>query len=273
MAVPDQGLVSIVVPCRNSGATLIETLSSARAQTWPDVEVIVVDDGSTDRATLAILDQLPADVRLLREEHSGASGARNRGIRAARGEFVLPLDADDLIEPDYLIRAVAVMRERPEVGIVYCHADRFGAVDGPWRLPDWSLDAMLVDNIVFVTALFRRSDWESVGGFNEAMRRGAEDWDFWLRLISLGREVVQLDETFFHYRVEHVDKGTFVPEELAGIYAQVFRNNQDLFLQHLDVLFEHRFSLERRLRESRSRSVRERLGLLRRRIATARGSN
>jgi glycosyltransferase involved in cell wall biosynthesis len=271
MAVPDQGLVSIVVPCLNSGATLGETLSSALAQTWTDVEIIVVDDGSTDLATLATLKNLPERVRLLREEHSGASGARNRGIRAARGEFVLPLDADDLIEPDYVARSVAVLRQRPDVGIVYCHADRFGAVEGPWRLPDWSLEAMLVDNIIFVSALFRRSDWESVGGFDESLRRGAEDWDFWLRLISLGREVVQLEETYFHYRVQHIDKGTFVPDELPDIYAQVFRNNQDLFLGHLDVLFQHRFSLERTLRETRPPNLRERLGLLRRRLATARG--
>lgn len=266
---PEQGLVSIVVPCRDSGATLAQTVASARAQTWAEVEIVIVDDGSTDPLTLVVLDDLPEGVRLLRERHSGASGARNRGIRAARGEFILPLDSDDLIEPDYVRRAVAVMQQRPDVGIVYCHADRFGAVDGPWRLPDWSLESMLIDNVVFITALFRRTDWEAIGGFDETLRRGAEDWDFWLRMIGMGREVVQLDEVLFHYRVERIDKGTFVPSELPGIYAQVFRNNQDLFLRHLDVLYAHRFALEARLAEGRPQGLRERFGLLRARMAAA----
>lgn len=266
-----QELVSIIVPCRDTGSTLRESIDAALAQTYGNVEIVVVDDGSTDPDTIALLDDISTVARVVRQPHSGASAARNRAIREAKGKYVLPLDSDDLIEPDYVARAVDVMEQRADVGIVYCHADRFGAVEGPWALPDWHLDSMLIDNIIFVTSLFRREDWEAVGGFDEDLRRGAEDWDFWLRIIGLGREVVQFDEVLFHYRVQNVDKGTFVADELAGVYAQVFRNNRDLYMRHLDVVFAHRFSLENQVRTP-PRSLRERVGLWRRRIALARRS-
>jgi hypothetical protein len=133
--------------------------------------------------------------------NQGLASARNNGISAARGDYILPLDADDKIGVDYLKEAVAVLDDRSDIGIVYCQARLFGGVDADWLLPQYSLEEILKDNVIFCTALFRKSDWESVGGYDPGMIYGWEDYDFWLSLIERGRGVKQLSGQHFHYRV------------------------------------------------------------------------
>src|SRR5690348_2571583 len=125
--------VSVVIPCFNAGEHLDEAVRSALAQTHADLEVVIMDDGSTDPATRRLLDGAAAwpRTRILRQANAGPSAARNAAIEAATGEFILPLDADDRIEPGYVEQAAAILQSRPEVGIVYCRAMKFGAESGP----------------------------------------------------------------------------------------------------------------------------------------------
>lgn len=227
--------VSIITPCYNDGAYLEETIRSVRSQTYTNWEMIVIDDGSDDANTLKVLDKIrnEENVRVLRTQRLRPAGARNEGIAAADGEYILPVDADDLIEPTYLERAVEKMEENPQLGIVYCHADLFGEKSGPWELPDYTLDTMLLDNVIFVTALFRRVDWESVGGFRTNMQHGMEDYDFWLAILELGREVYQLPETLFHYRIK-VSSRTTQFQQNAEIVKETYKA---IYYQH-PVLYE-----------------------------------
>ena len=253
--------VAVVVPVFNPGALLSEALESIKQQTHP-CELVLVNDGSTDPATLALLDSLRAQgVHVLDQDNRGAAAARNAGIRATRSSYVLPVDADDVIEPTYVEQAVAVLESRPEVGIVYCHADRFGDAQGPWELPPFSRAAMAIDNVVFVSSVFRRDDWELVGGFDESLRLGGEDWDFWLSLIERGREVVQLPETLFHYRI-HGAPRSFRRHEIAELYASVFRKHERFFLDHLEDIYEERFAVQDEL--ARLRRIEHRANRLRR---------
>lgn len=249
--------VSIVIPCYNAGAHLEEAVQSALAQTWDDVEVVVVDDGSTDPATITLLEGAGwPRTRVIRQANAGPSAARNAAIRAATGEYILPLDADDRIAPTYVEKAVRVLRERPDVGVVYCRAEKFGAENGAWQLPAFSLRELAVDNVIFVTSLFRRADWERVDGFNESLRHGVEDYDFWLRLIDLGVGVVQLDEVLFHYRVQEASRTTgFSADRKAMVdtYARIFRDNVGFFARNAETLFEHRFALYDELSGYRAR--------------------
>ena len=195
--------VSVVIPCYDSGATLDEAVQSALAQSWNDLEVVVVDDGSTDPATVALLDGAAwPRTRIIRQANAGPSAARNAGIRLATGEFILPLDADDRIDPTYVAKALAAFSEDPGLGVVYCKATRFGAAQGPWELPDYSLRELVIDNVIFVSGVFRKADWARVGGFDEHLRHGVEDYGFWVKLVNAGCRVRQLDEALFHYRVQ-----------------------------------------------------------------------
>ena len=226
--------VSIIMPCYNDGAYIEEAIASVRAQTYSNIELVIIDDGSDEPETIAIIDKLAADGTLvLHTSHLRPAGARNAGIAAATGEFILPVDSDDLIEPTYVEKAVRILEENEKIGVVYCHADLFGEQAGPWDLPDYSLDKMLLDNIVFVTAMFRKKDWETVGGYRTTMEHGMEDYDFWLSILELDRDIYQLPETLFHYRIKPVSRTTQFMTN-ASVVQQTYRM---IYAQH-PVLYE-----------------------------------
>jgi glycosyltransferase involved in cell wall biosynthesis len=194
--------VSVVIPCFNQGQFLREAVASVLGQSFADFEIIVVDDGSTEERTIELLQNFAREkTRVIHTANHGLAAARNNGIAVAEGRYILPLDADDRIEATYLEKAVAVLDGDPEIGIVYCQARLFGAVDSDWDLPDYSLERMLVDNIIFCSACYRRDDWLAAGGYDPGMIYGWEDYEFWLSLIEKGRKVVRLPETLFYYRV------------------------------------------------------------------------
>lgn len=249
--------VSIVIPCFNAGALLAEAVDTALAQTHADIEVVIVDDGSTDPATVELLQsaQWPK-TRIITQANAGPARARNVAIAAASGEYILPLDADDKIAPTYVEKALAAMEARPDAGIVYCKAMKFGAEEGPWGLPVYTLRELVIDNVIFVTSLFRKNDWEHVGGFNEQLRHGVEDYEFWVKIVSLGRQVVQLDEYLFFYRIQPSSRTKGFERDrsvVVSTYAEIFRSNIDFYARHAEYLFEHRFGLHEEIARWRGR--------------------
>lgn len=229
--------VSIIIPCYNQGKYVLDTLNSVLHQSYQNVEVIIVNDGSDDRDTVSILNQINIkNVQIVHTLNQGLAAARNNGIGRASGDFILPLDADDLIKPSYVEQAVTVLEKRLEVGIVYCRAQLFGAVDTEWLLPPYSLKEMLKDNVIFCTAMFRKSDWEEVGGYDPGMIYGWEDYDFWLSLIELGRGVYQIPDILFSYRVAS-DSMVRSKEkwQKAAMFKRIFERHQKLFTDNIEV--------------------------------------
>lgn len=232
--------VSVIMPCFNDGLYIKEAIESVLAQTYPFIELIIVDDGSTDILTQQVLSDIEkSGVTVLRTNHIGPAAARNRGISASTGHYILPLDSDDKIEPTYLEKAVSILQDNPAVGVVYCQAEFFGEKKGRWELPDYSLSGMLTDNIVFVTSVFYRQDWEQVGGFCEDLIYGLEDYDFWLSLLELGRKIYQIPEVLFRYRIKPVSRTTKLSnsdEKMRVSYQKIFDNHRDLYKQHYDIV-------------------------------------
>jgi glycosyltransferase involved in cell wall biosynthesis len=208
-------LLSIIIPCYNQGQYLAESIRSVLGSAYTDIEIIVVDDGSTDPETCQILDALGyPKARLIRRKNGGLAAARNTGITGAKGKYILPLDADDRIGPAYIGQAVAALEANPDVGIVYCRAEKFGAEAGPWRLAPFSDWRMRLGNSIFCSAVYRRTDWLAVGGYDETLRRGWEDWDFWISLLELGRLVIRLSDVGFYYRKSPASMAAGMPPEL-----------------------------------------------------------
>jgi glycosyltransferase involved in cell wall biosynthesis len=241
--------VTVAIPCFNHGRYLDEAVSSVLAQTFQDLEIVVVDDGSTDPDTRALLDRYERPKsRVIRAPNGGPSAARNRAIAEGTGEYVLPLDADDRIAPGYVEAAVRVLDAEPEVGIVYCRAEYFGDRSGPWELPPYGLPRILRENMIFCTALFRRSDWAAVGGFR-TLRHGWEDWDFWLALIERGREVRQLPETMFSYRIKGSSRNTDLHaqrEKTDATLRAIVGAHMRLYADNVRGVFRERGFLDRR---------------------------
>lgn len=226
--------VSVIIPCYNLGVFLDEAIASVWEQTFADYEIIVVDDGSDDLLTQAKLAELKTSgIQIIKTDNQGVSAARNCGIVEAHGEYILPLDADDRIAASYLQQAVEVLDTRKDVGIVYCEAYLFGALNGPWEIPEFSLIHQLLDNVIFSAALFRREDWEKVGGYDEKMYSGWEDWDYWLRLLKMGVQVVRLPEPLFYYRIRQNSRDRSL--SLRGKLLLLFRiigNHWTLYCRH-----------------------------------------
>lgn len=197
-------LVSIIIPCYNQALFLEEAVGSVLNSTYPNFEIIIVDDGSHDQSAkiaLQIHEKHPEIIHVIMQENAGPAKARNVGIRAARGKYILPLDGDDKISRDYIQKAVEVLDAKKDVKVVYCEAEKFGNKIGKWHLKPFSRKALALDNMIFVSAFYRKSDWEKCGGYDNDMTWGWEDWEFWINMLKSGGEVIKLPITGFYYRI------------------------------------------------------------------------
>ncbi|MGH7806334.1 MAG: glycosyltransferase family 2 protein, partial [Candidatus Binatia bacterium] len=206
--------MSVIVPAFDAAASIAETLASVGGQTYRNLEVVVVDDGSTDDtvARVAALAERDTRIVLLRQDHGGVAAARNLAIAHATGELIAPLDADDLWEPRKLERQVEALAAAPaSVSFVYCwwrNVDSAGRMlyDGPrWRVEGRAFERLVEVNFVGNASipLIRRAALDEVGGYSERLRRengqGCEDWDLYLRLAERS-ELRVVPEILVSYR-------------------------------------------------------------------------
>ena len=196
-------LVSVIVPCYNHAAFLKETLHSVLESTYTNIEIVIINDGSIDNSeeiALEYCNQYP-NLLYISQSNQGPSAARNNGIRSSNGKYILPLEAFDLISKDYIEKSIEVLDHNQQVKLVYCNAEFFGEKKGKWNLPEFSRNYLARENHIFLTAMYRKSDWERVGGYDELMTWGWEDWEFWIALLKDGGDVVKLPITGFFYRI------------------------------------------------------------------------
>lgn len=230
-------MVTVIIPCYNHGRFLTETVQSILDSTYKQVEIIIVDDGSKDdsRVVAEALVQQHDNIQYFYQNNAGPSRARNHGISMANGTYILPLDADDLIHPKYIEEAVKVFATQPKVKVVYAQAEKFGAVNKPWKLKPFSRRALALDNMIYVSAFFKRDDWAQVGGYCEDPVCCREDWEFWIKLLKDGGEVIQLPFVGFYYRI-HPDSRRKSMTKAKKSAEITYLNSQhaDFFLQELE---------------------------------------
>lgn len=201
--------VSIIIPVFNVGEWVIEALESVVQQELQPLEVIVVDDGSTDGADRRITPYLvDPKVRMIRTENRGLAAARNRGIAEARGTFVALLDADDRYRPQYLSRMMARATAADQPSFVTCDAISFGSPKlAGERFSDRYAQADPITLLrfldeeasIFGLSVIRRADLQRIGGYDERLR-SAEDLDLWLRLLATGATGALVPEILVEYR-------------------------------------------------------------------------
>lgn len=195
----DAGSVAVIIPVYNLGATLPATLASVEAQTRTPDEVLVIDDGSTDPRTIEVLREVESrGVRVIRQANRGLPAARNAAIRATRSDWVLPLDADDLLAPTFIERCLLAAGGRSRMGLVSSHMACFR--EDP-RRPEVTYvplgfvrEALPASNVASsAIALLRRAAIEDVGGYDETLT-AYEDWDLYCRLAGQGWEAAIIPE-------------------------------------------------------------------------------
>lgn len=205
-----QPLVSVIIPAWNAEKWIAESLSSVIAQTWSNLEIIVVDDGSTDHTAIIISDNFPS-VRYIYQNHAGLPTARNRGVAESDGDFLAFLDSDDLWLPGKIEAQMLILLSEPKISLVFCDYEPFGLKSettagfdrGPIlkTLPTKEIEKngkiivardtltpLLKDQFCQIPScwLVKREDFDRINGFDITLRTGAEDWLFAIQLANIG---------------------------------------------------------------------------------------
>ncbi len=198
----DFPLVSVVIPVYNTARYIEQCILSARNQRYPSIEIVVVDDGS-NKETKEVLHHLKNQIDiLLTQENAGQSTARNKGIQAAGGDYILILDSDDYFKPAFVAKAIEVLHQKPSVKFVSSYVQRFHEnTMGPLvKMEGGTLEAYLFRNASVGNGLFRKKELLEIGGYDQEMRDGYEDWELMIRVLNNGGETFVIPEALFMYR-------------------------------------------------------------------------
>ena len=196
-----QPLISIIIPCYNNRNFILEAIDSALNQTYPHIEVIVVDDGSTDHSYEFVADNLKgqSNLHLIRQENQGPAGARNTGFNLAAGDFLVFLDGDDILHREYVENCYREYVNNPKLNIVYCDVELFENKTGPWKLKPFSPETILLYNSIPVFAMIRSSVFQQIGRYDTELRC-AEDWELWIRILQQYEGVYKIPKVLYYYR-------------------------------------------------------------------------
>lgn len=232
--------ISVIVPCFNQGQYLAEALDSVLSSTFQDWECIIVNDGSTDKTLDIAREYETKDNRfvVVNIPNGGLSNARNTGIKASHGKYVLPLDSDDKIGTRYLELAVEHLDNHPDTKLVYCLCHFFGDITGLRRLPDYNYNLLVWMNVFFPACIYRRSDFDKTQGYNINMKYGLEDWDFWLSLLHKENIVHRIPEVQFYYRKHGISMIDGTKKRMSDCLRQLVLNHIDIYKPYLGDMIE-----------------------------------
>lgn len=252
------GKVNIIIPLFNQEQYVRQCVNSALAQTYENFDVTVVDDGSTDHSMLVVRDLVdnwnssdrlklctPEDgghwdfdgkLKIIQQGNAGVSEARNNGIRSTDGEFVLPLDADDWLDPDYLKKTVPKMSDS-KVGIVSTDMQYEGLLHNRIPAKEMSLEAEMRGNEIPVCSLIRRSAFEQTKGYETIFIEiggnqrapGFEDWNLWIDILKREWKMAVVSEPLFHYRIKPISMVTEASKVRAGLTKLIHLLHPDLW--------------------------------------------
>lgn len=226
--------ISVIIACFNDTEFLAQAIDSARNQTYPNIEIILIDDGS-DSKTKEILKIFEPQVdRFITQENKGPGAARNLGIKEATGEYLLILDSDDYFEPDFCKMAVSVMEKHEEVKIVTCFA-RWFMNESKFQIykpKGGAVENFLVSNAAVGNSLVRRNEVLDCGGYDENLKKGFEDWELFIRLLADGGFAHVIPEILFHYRKRKYSRSSEALKRKYKLQEYIICKNEKVYKKH-----------------------------------------
>ena len=227
--------ITVIIPCYNQGDYIAETINSVQKQTFTNWECIIIDDESTDNSKKIITNFCKQDSRIkyIFHKKSGVSTTRNYAIANAQGEFILPLDADDLIAPQYIEDALREFEKTPDLKLCYCRARKFGEINETWLLPRYEYENLKWKNCIFVSCIFRKKDFMSTIGYNPNMKYGLEDWDFLLSFLKPTDKVYCINKILFFYRTKKISRSSYANNHMEACFQQIYLNHKELYEPYL----------------------------------------
>jgi len=234
--------VSIITPIYNYEKYIGETLLCLQKSSYQNWECIVMDSDSTDNSATVVQEMAKKDDRIKYFHHVKLPipQAKNNAVAHSSGKYLLPLDADDLIATEYISEAVEILENNPSVKLVYSAGVFFGYKKGRWKLPAYSFERLLLKNCIHNSAVFRRTDFDAVRGYNPDMIT-SEDWDLWISLLENGGEVAYIDKEYFFYRKHAKSFTENNQDKITVTLKQIYQNHKDQY----DKLLENPIQLLR----------------------------
>lgn len=234
-------LVSILIPCYNKAEYLAETLHSAANQTYGFVEIVVIDDGSTDSSPQIVEEFKRANpnkqIKFLTKQNGGISDSRNFGMGHVSGRIVMVLDGDDIASPEFVKRGVELMRSEGS-NLVCCDVEIFGAEQGEWVPSEYDEYALRYNNSIPTLVMFDIELWRAVGGYKKAFAFN-EDWDFFIGITRHSLKVSRIREKLFRYRVTHSGLAhNYIKDSWPRSVSLMATSNHDLYPVE-EVLWAH----------------------------------
>lgn len=230
--------VTVIIPCYNDGEFILEALHSVLNQTLKAEKVIIIDDGS-DNKTKLVLDSIEFEgVSLVSQENSGVSHARNKAIGLATTNYILNLDADDYLEPTFIEKAVQVLDNNKQVAVVgsYCRNFRGKNTELEIIKPlGGTVKDFIVKNNGRANSLFRKQCWTDVGGYDEEMLNGYEDWEFWIAILKQGFSMHIIKEVLTSYRIKEISRDqTALSKHDFELRNYIFNKHKEVFKEHFE---------------------------------------
>ena len=242
--------VSVVIPCYNDKDYIKEAVQSILNQTFQDFEIIIVDDGSHE-ATKKVLAKIKSEkLQVITQRNQGLSAARNNGIKASSAPYILILDGDDTVDALFLEKAVAILEQNQDLGAVSSYCNLFiknHQVVQKHFPKGGDITNFLFDNNSVSFALIRKKCWEEIGGYDEQMKNGFEDWEFWISMTKRGWGIFVIPEYLFNYRqkkksMSKDSKLNFRETNLNYIY----KKHQDIYQHHFTEVIDYLTGLAHR---------------------------
>ncbi len=217
--------ISVIIACYNQENYIAEALDSALGQTFKDFEIVVINDGSIDNSASVIksyVQKYPQIIRYIEQSNQGVIAARNNAITQAKGKYIFPLDGDDKIAPDCLEKLYKAMIHH-QGDVIYCNVEYFGNKTDRMETLAPTKFNMCLCNRVCVSALYRKSDWEQYGGYDQIMGKGLEDWEFWLNFVEDNKCFYKVDEVLFFYRISDASRNNSIPKSSGKELVRLIR--------------------------------------------------
>lgn len=243
-------LVSIIIPCYNNEEHIELCCASCIAQSYKNIEIILVDDGSTD-ASRHLMDKAARDfphIAVISQPNQGPAAARNKGFEMSRGKYVVFVDADDKLHEDYIRECVLVYLQFPGLNIVYSEAEYFDDKQGRWKLEPFEVKQLLYNNCIPVFPMIPAATFKGAGMFDEKLHY-FEDWELWIRIAHLYGGIYRINKVMYYYRKS--GKKSSVTDQTSSSYKQVsylyiYNKHAALYQQHglhLDMLLKtHKYN-------------------------------
>lgn len=239
---PVPGRISVLIPYYNLGDYIRETIASALASDYGNIEIIIINDGSTDKNSIEVLDSIRIDypfIRVIDIDNAGLANARNVGAQVATGEFLTFLDADDLVCKEFYSKAIGILSAHGEISFVYSWLEYFEGASGVWVTYNTHLPFMACANMLSAFCVVRRTDFINFGLNDVSMEYGMEDYESWLRMVGNGCIGFSIPEVLVKYRVRKDSMSRqFNRTMLRYLYEKLAEKNKNIYSQYGDEIFQ-----------------------------------